>query len=100
MPDNLKAGLAKYDSNKDGMINLDEYKSYYRDRIQIRTQEQAQGQPDGQCVRGRLPPAPESAPAQDEEEKRPTVYRFGKMPKEMPSWFAELDIDKDGQVGL
>src|SRR5262249_5997149 len=34
------------------------------------------------------------------EEKRPTVYRFGNLPKELPAWFAQLDTDKDGQVGL
>lgn len=36
----------------------------------------------------------------DEETPKPTVYRFGKLPKEVPSWFEELDTDKDGQVGL
>ncbi len=36
----------------------------------------------------------------DEDAPKPTVYRFGKLPKEVPSWFEELDTDKDGQVGL
>src|SRR5205807_8961735 len=31
---------------------------------------------------------------------RATVYRFGKLPKELPAWFAEIDTDKDGQIGL
>jgi hypothetical protein len=34
------------------------------------------------------------------EDSRPTVYRLGKMPKDLPSWFEQLDTDKDGQVGL
>ena len=34
------------------------------------------------------------------EEKGATVYRTGKMPKELPAWFEEADKDKDGQVGL
>jgi hypothetical protein len=33
-------------------------------------------------------------------ERRPIVYRVGKLPKGLPSWFAELDTDKDGQIGL
>ena len=28
------------------------------------------------------------------------VYRAGKLPKELPAWFAQPDEDKDGQVGL
>ena len=28
------------------------------------------------------------------------VYRAGKLPKELPPWFAQMDEDKDGQVGL
>ncbi len=39
-----------------------------------------------------LPPA--------EEEKRPTVHRPGKLPKGLPDWFAKLDTDGDGQIGL
>jgi Ca2+-binding EF-hand superfamily protein len=98
MPDNLKSGLDKYDANKDGTINLDEYKMYYRERIQIKLQEQAQKK-DGQSPGDGLPPVPESVTVQ-EEEKRTMVFRYGKMPKEMPAWFTELDGDKDGQIGL
>ena len=39
-------------------------------------------------------------PPPPEEEKRPVVYRAGKLPKELPPWFAQMDEDKDGQVGL
>jgi hypothetical protein len=34
------------------------------------------------------------------EDKRPTVYRATNLPKGLPTWFAQLDTDKDGQVGL
>ncbi|MGL4424409.1 MAG: hypothetical protein ACRCZF_27395, partial [Gemmataceae bacterium] len=34
------------------------------------------------------------------EEERPVVYRFGKLPKDLPGWFTSLDEDQDGQVGL
>jgi len=35
-----------------------------------------------------------------EEERRPVVYRAGKLPKGLPSWFEKLDLDGDGQVAL
>jgi hypothetical protein len=35
-----------------------------------------------------------------EEEARPVVYRAGKLPKELPQWFGQMDEDRDGQVGL
>jgi hypothetical protein len=39
-------------------------------------------------------------PPLEEEEKKPTFHRPGKLPKGLPSWFARLDTDQDGQVGL
>jgi len=38
--------------------------------------------------------------AQEEEKKKPLVYRAGNLPPQLPSWFAQYDTDKDGQVGL
>jgi hypothetical protein len=40
---------------------------------------------------------PEQSPP---EEKRPVVYRIGKLPKELPAWFSQADADRDAQVGL
>ena len=34
------------------------------------------------------------------DDERPNVLRYGKTPKELPSWFTELDTDKDAQIGL
>jgi hypothetical protein len=34
------------------------------------------------------------------EEEKPVAMRYGKLPKDLPSWFEELDTDKDGQVSL
>src|SRR5581483_2816075 len=36
----------------------------------------------------------------DDEDDKPVVYRYGKLPKGIPSWFEEYDDDHDGQVGL
>ena len=35
-----------------------------------------------------------------EEEKKPFVARYGNLPKEVPSWFNDLDGDQDGMIGL
>jgi hypothetical protein len=34
------------------------------------------------------------------EEEKPVAMRYGKLPKDLPSWYDELDVDKDGQVSL
>ena len=95
-----------YDKNSDGFIDLAEFKSYMSDRMSNRIPNgdrdnngQLQQQPYGQqpygppnASYGTAPPAP--------EEQRPVVLRYGKMPKELPSWFTDLDTDKDGQVGM
>jgi len=31
---------------------------------------------------------------------KPVAIRYGKLPKGLPDWFATLDSDKDGQIGL
>jgi hypothetical protein len=33
-------------------------------------------------------------------DRRPTVYHPGKLPRDLPAWFTELDTDQDAQVGL
>jgi Ca2+-binding EF-hand superfamily protein len=89
MPGNLRSSLNRYDKNKNGVIDFDEYKEYVRDRRQTR----------GTGGWGGFQPGGE-APV--EEDQRPTVYRADNLPKDknFPTWFAELDRDKDGQVGL
>ena len=82
--------LAKWDTNKNGTIELPEYVEYFKDRIAQR----------GNGGRGGQNPPPVEPVKPIEEDKRPTVYRTGKMPKELPPWFEEADKDKDGQVGL
>ena len=83
--------LAKWDTNKNGTIELPEYIAYSKDRA-AQWAERAKGNPN---------PAAVPEPAKPvEDEKRPVVFRTGKLPKELPSWFEEADKDKDGQVGL
>ncbi len=41
-------------------------------------------------------------PAKEEEKSdpRPTVVRYGNLPKEVPAWWADVDADKDVQLSL
>jgi len=34
------------------------------------------------------------------EEEKPVAMRYGKLPKDLPPWFDEYDLDKDGQISL
>jgi len=91
MSDTLRAERDKWDSNHDGFIDLNEFKAYYTARIQQTKDELSQGNGSG---------SDDSASKQQEEDKRPVVYRAGKLPKNIPAWFAELDTNNDAQVAL
>ena len=88
MSDQLRNQLDRWDTDHDGLISLDEYKVYYSARLQMRD-----GAPDQQ-------PNPVSILIEEDYDRRPDVIRAGKLPKELPRWFGELDTDQDGQVAL
>jgi EF hand len=81
LPPALRAGRGKWDANRDGTVNRAEYRSYFAGRI-----------------REWLSDGPNSDVNSDRA--RPTVYRAGKLPPDLPDWFARLDGDGDGQVAL
>jgi EF hand len=90
-----------------GRLTREQFALYMGERMAERNAARAAANPGGEATPGAPPSA--NAPGADpvftpppppEEEKRPVVYRVGKLPKELPPWFAQLDEDKDGQVGL
>ncbi len=85
MPENLRAEREKWDANHDGFIDLTEFKAYFAARIQQNIADRNGGNGQG---------------PDEEEEKKPVVYRAGKLPRELPAWFAQLDADQDAQVSL
>lgn len=95
MPEELRSERDKWDTNKDGFIDLNEFKAYFMARFQQRMQENAAA---AQAWAGVTTPDA-TAPA-EQEDKKPVVYRAGKLPKDLPAWFQQLDTDGDGQVGL
>jgi hypothetical protein len=86
IPAGLRADLDKWDTNRDGRVQLDEYRAYFK------AHPPADAGPNLLIV----PP-----PSLEELDKRATVYRAGNLPRELQrTWFEELDTDKDGQIGL
>ncbi|MBX7104503.1 MAG: hypothetical protein K1X57_10505 [Gemmataceae bacterium] len=106
MSDTLKAERDKWDKNKDGFIDLNEFKEYVKERFgggggnrpadASPAAPNAPTPPPAETPSGIPLPTPELPP----DVNRPVVYRYGYLPKELPSWFTEMDIDKDGQVSL
>jgi Ca2+-binding EF-hand superfamily protein len=86
-----------WDKNKNGTIELDEYTSYNTKREVDRNTEREQRERARQELLHFLPGSAPKEPVQDE---RLTVYRLGKMPKDLPEWYEPIDKDRDGQVGL
>jgi Ca2+-binding EF-hand superfamily protein len=89
MPEDLRASIVQWDTNKDGMIDLNEFKEY----MKVKGQQQWQGGPT--WIQEETP--------EEEEEKRPVVYHAGNLPQELLTkapWFQELDKDNDAQIGL
>jgi Ca2+-binding EF-hand superfamily protein len=94
VPD-LRAERDKWDTDKNGLIDLNEFKAYFQARMQ-------QWQQDRDSGNGPAPlfvPGVDPEPAEPEI-KKPIAYRAGKLPKELPEWFQRYDTDGDAQIGL
>ncbi|MFL5330529.1 MAG: hypothetical protein ACJ8C4_16625 [Gemmataceae bacterium] len=98
MPEALRAEREKWDTNKDGFIDLAEYKAYAASRFGDRSNQQAGNGPGGQNSADQ--PVAATMTFEPEPDPRPIVFRAGKLPKGLPAWFSQLDTDQDGQVGL
>jgi hypothetical protein len=90
MPPPLRFSLAKWDKNGDGLIDMYEYRDYFAARLT------GGGGKEDTGTRGIA-----SIIIEEEElDRKPVVFRAGKMPAGLPPWFAKLDTDGDGQVAL
>jgi Ca2+-binding EF-hand superfamily protein len=114
----LRDSFTQYDTNRDGFIDVTEYRGYLMARMNGggmnsmsggapgmggTPQGWSGGSPNnwqgGTPGGGAMPDRGRDRKA-EEEEVKPVVYRFGNLPKEVPSWFEQQDTDKDGQIGL
>ena len=90
-----------------GQLTREQFAQFFQERMAERQAERqarqgADGTPDAGLRRRRRPtPTPNDGDEPVIEDKRPTVFRANNLPKQgLPPWFAQLDTDKDGQVGL
>jgi hypothetical protein len=113
MPTPLTRNLTNWDRDWDGKIETKEYWEYfqkgYKDvyskvmagqiPIRVRSQRSARSAPVP-ATRNPNPTPPPIKPVTEPEVKPRPVYRAGHLPEGLPKWFANLDADKDGQIGL
>ncbi len=91
MEGKLRDSLPQWDANRDGLIDRGEFRLYYLGKIQDQVAKDA--------AKGGIG-LPRWVEEEEDWDRRPVVYRAGKLPKELPAWFAELDRNQDGQVSL
>lgn len=95
MPEDLRVERQKWDTDRNGLIDLNEFKAFYQARVQPLVTSNGGRSPVDSWQNYSYDDSPS-----EEERKPPVVYRPGKLPKELPSWFSDLDTDHDGQVAL
>jgi hypothetical protein len=84
----LRAQVSKWDKNNDTYVDLPEYREFFAAQLGGGVDSGTRGVPD------RI--------IDDEElDKKPVVFRQGKLPSGLPPWFKELDKEpEDGVVAL
>src|SRR5262249_9632027 len=98
--------LAAWDKDHNNLIDLQEYKAYFQDRWENRKVDRGQaGTPgpspeSGVTAPGQGQPVPQAPARKPVEVRKPLVYHADNLPRELPSWFAELDTNHDAQIGL
>jgi len=92
MPEALSSQLATFDANGDRSISFEEYAPYYKASLKLIADGVASGD-----IPLRLP-KPTTAPDPTPVEK--TRAAIAKPVAGLPDWFAQYDLDGDGQVGL
>jgi EF hand len=86
-----------------GQLTRDQFAQFMQERMTQRQADRAAANPGGSATDPANPSASPEVSADGEpipEDKRPIVYRAGNLPKDIPSWFGQMDTDRDGQVGL
>jgi Ca2+-binding EF-hand superfamily protein len=99
LPDTLRADRARWDADRDGMINWEEFSAYYQGRLRWLSEEVAAGRIDLGLKRGG-PMLQEPSKIIEEDDSKPLVIRACRLPPGLPEWFFEIDVDKDGQIAF
>jgi hypothetical protein len=101
LSENLYSQRVRFDQNRDGAINFEEYAPYYQGYMKSVSDGVASGE-----IKAKLPrefnstaPDPEIAPRQVESQP-PVRAEPANYVAPLPEWFTKADWDMDGQVGL
>src|SRR5205085_8331329 len=97
MSGSLRADLEKWDKNKNGTIEFDEYREYYLSRMQSRGD---QNGGDKRDQKGQQVGMDEFQQPQPEEAKHVVYRRVEDLPKELPSFFFTVKHRSVGQIAL
>ena len=92
LPEGLSDQRKLWDKNCNGLIDLEEYATYYGAQLKMVSDAVARGE-----VSIRAPIAPAAAP---EPTRAPMPRPAAKSGTGLPDWFGQLDTNADGQVGL
>ncbi len=94
MPDNLKLEREKWDTNHDGVIDLNEFKDWVKAVFAQRMSNSGSGTGNTVVIKSG------DHHDDEEDEPKPTVFRAGKLPPGLPAWFKQIDTDGDGQITM
>jgi Ca2+-binding EF-hand superfamily protein len=97
MPADLRDELTMWDSKGNGLIDLDQFKAFMDAKTKQRLvdDQRSANAKFSPPTNGRSTPTP----ARDDKRK-PVIYRYDNLPKDLPGWFKELDTNHDGQIAL
>ena len=98
MPEDLRAEVSKWDTDGNGLIDLNEFKAFFQAKMNQMAGQYPQPSPTSWPTQI-IPTVVKGATAQPPP-KEPLVYRSSNLPKELPPWFAQLDTNHDAQIGL
>lgn len=99
MTESLNERRLSWDRDRDGVISVDEYGSYYRAQFKSIADGVASGAiPSKHAPASATSATPPQARVQDAP--KPARDGGGKEANSLPGWFYRCDLDGDGQIGL
>jgi len=83
----------KWDADDDGLISLDEWKAYWRQKDMAPGVLAKKNPSEQETASAKKPPA-------NKIDAKVVQAQVSKTPAVLPAWFAQIDLDKDGQISL
>jgi Ca2+-binding EF-hand superfamily protein len=99
MPEDLRNERDRWDTDQNGTIDLNEFKAFYRAKMQQLLNDRNQAALGGAWQNPGMP-TPDTRAVTPAEGPRVKVYHYENLPKELPPWFKQMDTNHDAQVAL